>query len=65
MMNYEQLDKIAKDISTLDFTGVDPDQTDEACYNLAQDLYHATDKEANQIVDIIMQKYIGDIEWTG
>lgn len=56
------LDKIAKEISYLDFRGVDPDNTDEACYNLARDLYDASDDEAEQIVKIIMDKYVQNID---
>lgn len=56
------LDKIAQEISYLDFRGVDPDDTDEACYNLAKDLYDATDDEANEIVEIIMDKYVRNID---
>lgn len=56
------LDKVAKEISFLDFRGVDPDDTDEACYNLAKDLYDATDDEADEIVEIIMDKYVRNID---
>ena len=56
---YEKtLDKIARDIVDYDFDGVDPDDTDEACYNLARDLYDASAEEADEIVDIIMRKYV-------
>lgn len=60
---YEKtLDKIAKDICSMDFSEVPVDDTDEACYNLAKDLYHADDNEAYKIVDIIMEKYVHLIE---
>ena len=56
---YEKtLDKIARDIVDYDFSGVDPDDTDEACYNLAVDLYDASEDEADKIVRIIMDKYV-------
>lgn len=56
---YEKLlDKIAKDITEYDFSDVPVDDTDEACYNLARDLYHADDEEADKIVKIIMRKYV-------
>lgn len=61
-MNKKELDAIAEKISHLDFRGVDPDDTDEACYNLARDLYDASDDEANEIVDIIMDKYVQNID---
>lgn len=56
------LDKIAREIVEYDFTGVDIDDTSEACYNLARDLYNATEEEADEIVNIIMDKYVGLIE---
>lgn len=56
------LDEIAREIVDYDFTGVDPDDTDEACYNLAIDLYHVSEEEANEIVDIIMRKYVSLIK---
>lgn len=56
------LDKIAKEIVEYDFTGVPEDETDEACYLLAQDLYDANEEEAEEIVNIIMRKYIHLIE---
>lgn len=61
-MNKKELDAIAEKISYLDFRGVDPDNTDEACYNLARDLYDASDDEANEIVEIIMDKYVRNID---
>ena len=56
------LDEIAREIVDYDFTGVDPDNTSEACYNLARDLYDASEEEADKIVEIIMDKYVGLIE---
>lgn len=56
------LDEIAREIVDYDFTGVDPDDTDEACYNLARDLYNASEEEADEIVEIIMEKYVGLIK---
>jgi len=52
------LDTIAKSIVEYDFSDVPADDTDEACYNLAKNLYHADDEEARTIVDIIMKKYV-------
>ena len=61
--NYEKLlDKIARDITEYDFSDVPADNTDEACYNLAKDLYNASQEEADKIVDIIMKKYVHLIE---
>lgn len=57
-----RLDEIAEEISKLDFSEVDPDDTDEACFLLAIDLYQATEEEADEIVDIIMEKYISNID---
>lgn len=52
------LDKIAQEISELDFSEVHPDNTAEACRLLAQDLYGANDLQADKIVKIIMNKYV-------
>ena len=54
-------DKIAEEISNLDFTDVPCDNTDEAIFELAQDLYGANEEEANDIMDIVMNKYIHNI----
>lgn len=56
------LDRIAEEISHLDFSEVDPDDTDEAIYLLAKDIYEATDKQADQIMNICMDKYIHNIK---
>lgn len=55
------LDNIAKEISELDFSTVDPDNTDEAIYNLAIDLYNLSDSDANKVVNILMNKYIKNL----
>lgn len=55
-------DKIAEEISHLDFSDVPCDNTDEAIFSLAQDLYGANEGEANEIVDIVMRKYIHNID---
>ena len=56
---YEKtLDKIAHDITEYDFSDVQADNTKEACYNLAKDLYNADDEEADKIIEIIIEKYI-------
>lgn len=52
------LDKIAQEIVEYDFSGIPDDNTDEACYELAIDLYNCTHKQANEVVDIIMDKYV-------
>ena len=62
MKTKGELDTIAKEITEYDFTGVDPDNTSEACYNLAVDLYDATNDEATEIVKIIMDKYVSLID---
>lgn len=60
---YEDvLDTVAKSITEYDFSDVPVDNTSEACYNLAKDLYHADDEEATKIVKIIMDKYVQLIE---
>ncbi len=56
------LDTIAKSITEYDFSDVPVDNTSEACYNLARDLYHVSDEEADKIVDIIMDKYVSNIK---
>lgn len=56
------LDKIAKEIVEYDFSEVPYDETDEACYNLATDLYNCNNEQANEIVSIIMNKYINLIK---
>ena len=56
---YEDvLDTVAKRIVEYDFSDVPDDDTSEACYLLAKDLYHADDEEADKIVKIIMKKYV-------
>lgn len=52
------LNKIAKDISEMDFSDLPDDDFDEGCYLLATDLYDASIEEADKIVDIIMKKYL-------
>lgn len=54
----KKIDGIARDIVDYDFSGVDPDDTSEACYNLARDLYDASAEEADEIVKIVMDKYV-------
>ena len=56
------LDNIAEEISFLDFDGIDPDNTDEAIYNIAIDWYDLNEDEADKVVDILMEKYIENIE---
>lgn len=61
--NYEKLlDKIAKDIATMDFSEVPVDDTYESCCSLAENLYGADMQEAYEIADIIEEKYIHLIE---
>lgn len=55
-------DKVAEEISHLDFSDVPCDNTDEAIFELAQDLYGANEEEANEIMDIVMKKYIQNID---
>lgn len=55
-------DRIAEEISHLDFSDVPCDNTDEAIFELAQDLYGANEEEANEIMDIVMKKYIQNID---
>lgn len=58
----KSLIKIAEEISLLDFSDVPVDNTDEACYQLAVDLYDVNDEDARKIVNIIMNKYISNID---
>lgn len=56
---YEKtLEKIAKNISEMDFSDLPDDDFTEGCYLLATDLYGASVDEANIIVDIIINKYL-------
>lgn len=52
------LNQIAREIVDYDFTGVDVDDTSEACFNLATDLYNCSEEEANIVVEIIMDEYV-------
>lgn len=56
------LDNIAKEISQLDFSEVQNDNTDEAIILLAQDLYNLSDEESEKVLNIIMKKYIQEIK---
>lgn len=56
------LNNIAKEISYMDFSDVPADNTDEAIFNLATDLYDLNENEANKIINIIMKKYIQNIK---
>lgn len=58
----QALDKIAKEISFLDFSEVNVDDTDEAIINLAIDLYGASLEQAEEICNIVMNKYINNIK---
>ena len=52
------LDKIAKDISELDFSDVPDDDYFEACCLVGEDLYGASWDEAYEIAEIIQEKYL-------
>lgn len=62
MISMKNLDNIAREIVDYDFSGVDPDDTGEACYLLAQDIYELDNTEAEKVVEIIMDKYVQLIE---
>lgn len=56
---YEKtLDKIAKDISEMDFSDLPDDSFMEGCRLLAEDLYGADEEEQNLITKIINEKYL-------
>ena len=56
------LKEIAEEISFLDFSSLDPDNTDEAIFNLATDLYDLSEDKANEVINILMNNYIKNIK---
>lgn len=51
------LDKVAKDIYSLEYDGHDDDYI-ESCFYVAQDLYNLNEKDANKVCQIIEKKYL-------